>query len=71
VIGASVPYNEQKPVRIAKAMQNTSGVTDWLGARRHDPRICKEGVEPPLTSGFQINDQFNGISRRPSGRVRL
>jgi hypothetical protein len=63
--------NDPKLVRVAKAVQNTSGVTDRLGARRHDPRICKEGVEPPLTSGFQINDQFNGISRRPSGRVRL
>jgi hypothetical protein len=71
VIGVSMPDNEQKLVRIAKAVQSTSGVTDRLGARRHDRRICDEGVEPPLTSGFKINEQFNGISRPPRGRVRL
>jgi hypothetical protein len=71
VIGAPMPDDEQKIVRIAKAMQCTSGITDRLGTRRHDPRISEEGVEPPLTSGFQINDQFNGISRPPSGRGRL
>jgi hypothetical protein len=71
VIGASMPDNELKLVRVAKVMQSTSSFADRLGTRRGDPRICEEGVEPPLTSGFKINEQFNGISRPPAGRVRL
>jgi hypothetical protein len=71
VIGASMPANEWKLVRIAKAVQSTGGVTDRLGARRDDPRILEKGVEP-LTSGFQINEQFRGTSRAPPrGRLLL
>jgi hypothetical protein len=60
VIRAPMPDNEQKLVRVAKVVKGTSSFADRLGIRRDDPRICEEGVEPFLTTGFEINAQSTG-----------